>query len=181
MGSAVATAGDVNGDGYAEVVVGAPYYETSAPEADEGQAFVYYGNASLGVALKMVQYHVGGGVLAHLGKLHSNRLGVSVRRPSPFGKGEKKVEMELLPLRYGFDGHDTSLTSSWSSSSASLNISSGILAIDRPYHWRLRLVYNPATTPFMPASRWFTIPWNGWNEADFRSLGTRMFLPLIRK
>jgi hypothetical protein len=48
-----------------------------------------------------------------------------------------------------------------------------------PYHWRLRTLYNPATTPFMPASRWVTVPWNGWNEEDLRTTGARIFLPLV--
>ena len=42
FGSAVATAGDVNGDGYADVIVGAPY---DNGQTDEGRAFVYHGSA----------------------------------------------------------------------------------------------------------------------------------------
>ena len=40
----VATAGDVNGDGYADVIVGAPYYDNG--QTDEGRAFVYHGSAA---------------------------------------------------------------------------------------------------------------------------------------
>jgi hypothetical protein len=43
-GSAVATAGDVNGDGYADVIVGAPLFTNGQPE--EGRAWVYHGSAS---------------------------------------------------------------------------------------------------------------------------------------
>jgi hypothetical protein len=43
-GSAVSSAGDVNGDGYDDVIVSAPYYETGYRE--EGRIFVYYGSAS---------------------------------------------------------------------------------------------------------------------------------------
>ncbi len=32
----------------------------------------------------------------------------------------------------------------------------------------MRLCYNPATTPFQQYSRWFTMPWDGWQQADFR-------------
>ena len=35
-------------------------------------------------------------------------------------------------------------------------------------HWRMRLLYDPATTPSSGASRWFTTPWNGWQEGDVR-------------
>jgi hypothetical protein len=44
MGRGVASAGDVNGDGYSDVVVGAPQYDN--PESNEGAAFVYHGSAA---------------------------------------------------------------------------------------------------------------------------------------
>ncbi len=44
LGLSVAGAGDVNGDGYDDVIVGAPKYD--AGETDEGVAFVYYGSAT---------------------------------------------------------------------------------------------------------------------------------------
>ncbi len=43
-GAAVATAGDVNGDGFADLVVGAPRYDD--PETDEGRAYVYLGSSA---------------------------------------------------------------------------------------------------------------------------------------
>jgi hypothetical protein len=50
FGYSVATAGDVNGDGYSDVVVGAPYYDVAGTSVDEGRAYAYYGSAS-GLAL----------------------------------------------------------------------------------------------------------------------------------
>jgi hypothetical protein len=44
LGRSVSGAGDLNGDGYNDVVVGAPYYDKL--ETDEGAAFVYHGSAS---------------------------------------------------------------------------------------------------------------------------------------
>ncbi len=44
FGWSVSGAGDVNGDGYADVIVGAPSYDNG--ETDEGAAFVYYGGTS---------------------------------------------------------------------------------------------------------------------------------------
>ena len=46
FGNAVSTAGDVNGDGYSDILVGAPGYDTGGWQADEGKAYVYYGAAS---------------------------------------------------------------------------------------------------------------------------------------
>ena len=39
----MATAGDVNGDGYSDVIVGAPHYDNG--QSNEGRAFVYHGSA----------------------------------------------------------------------------------------------------------------------------------------
>lgn len=44
FGASVASAGDVNGDGYADVVIGAPSFD--AGQLDEGAAFVYHGSGS---------------------------------------------------------------------------------------------------------------------------------------
>jgi len=44
FGYSVAAAGDVNGDGYADVIIGAPGFDNG--ELDEGAAFVYLGSAS---------------------------------------------------------------------------------------------------------------------------------------
>jgi len=44
FGSSVAGAGDVNGDGYADVIVGAPFFDNG--ETDEGAAFVFFGSDS---------------------------------------------------------------------------------------------------------------------------------------
>ncbi|MFO0981824.1 MAG: integrin alpha, partial [Planctomycetota bacterium] len=44
LGISVATAGDVNGDGFADVLVGAPTYDNG--QTDEGRAFLYLGSLS---------------------------------------------------------------------------------------------------------------------------------------
>ena len=44
MGWNVNTAGDVNGDGYSDVIIGAPFYD--APSTNEGRAYVYLGSAT---------------------------------------------------------------------------------------------------------------------------------------
>ncbi len=44
FGNCVSTAGDVNGDGYSDVIVGAPQYDNG--QTNEGRAYVYYGSSS---------------------------------------------------------------------------------------------------------------------------------------
>ena len=44
MGFSVSSAGDVNGDGYSDIIVGAPFYDKG--QTDEGVAFIYHGSAT---------------------------------------------------------------------------------------------------------------------------------------
>lgn len=44
LGWSIASAGDVNKDGYADVIIGAPW--ASYPQGHEGRAYVFYGSAS---------------------------------------------------------------------------------------------------------------------------------------
>jgi len=44
LGMSVGTAGDVNGDGYSDVIVGAPFFDNG--QSGEGRAFVYHGSAN---------------------------------------------------------------------------------------------------------------------------------------
>jgi hypothetical protein len=64
MGSAVASAGDVNGDGYSDIVVGASLFDKG--QVDEGVAFVWFGSSSgfLNSAKTVLQGNV---TSAHLG------------------------------------------------------------------------------------------------------------------
>lgn len=43
MGFSVSSAGDVNKDGYSDVIVGSPYWEDSPAQNNEGAAFLYFG------------------------------------------------------------------------------------------------------------------------------------------
>jgi hypothetical protein len=180
-GYSVGTAGDVNGDGYADVIVGAPHYQTSGDKLDEGQAYLYYGNGGRGVALRPVQRQDDGGPVAHLGLLETyNYFVMGLLQKYPFGRGGAYLEVEAKPLGVPFDGSGTLRTSSYPYYGYGGEAWCGFIDMiaDMPYHWRIRWHYDPATTPWMPASRWVTVPWNGWNEADLRTGGSRIMLPL---
>src|SRR3989304_3845703 len=64
LGRFVSTAGDVNGDGFADVVVGAPTYDHG--ENNEGRAFVFLGSAA-GLAAAPPPAAEGGQAAAHFG------------------------------------------------------------------------------------------------------------------
>ncbi|MBK6343347.1 MAG: FG-GAP repeat protein [Flavobacteriales bacterium] len=50
FGQSVSTAGDLNGDGFSDVIIGAPFYDSG--QANEGAAFVYFGSAT-GIVVRM--------------------------------------------------------------------------------------------------------------------------------
>jgi hypothetical protein len=180
-GMAVGTAGDVNGDGYAEVIVGAKDYNETY--VNEGKVFLYYGNASAGVSLKPRQARFGSSrSIAPLGRsddMAGFRLYLTMR--TPFGRGLVQPETEIKPLGVPFNGANTTWWGFWQSvvPGAERYTAFSNLVAGTAYHWRVRVCYSPVTNPFMPTSRWITMPWNGWNETDLRTAGTRVFLPLV--
>jgi len=47
LGHAVSSAGDVNGDGFDDVIVGAPNFESDSAEANEGKVYLYLGSSDV--------------------------------------------------------------------------------------------------------------------------------------
>ncbi len=92
MGSSAASAGDVNGDGYADVVVGA--FEFSGGQTAEGAAFVYFGgpgafNTTADVQLELNQAGAGvGSSVAGAGDINGDGLGDIVVGAHQFDNGE---------------------------------------------------------------------------------------------
>jgi FG-GAP repeat/FG-GAP-like repeat len=65
FGESVSTAGDVNKDGYSDIIIGAPMFDNG--ETNEGRAFVYYGSAN-GISIMAAWTAEGDQVSANFGK-----------------------------------------------------------------------------------------------------------------
>jgi hypothetical protein len=179
IGSPVASAGDVNGDGYADVIVGANRYTND--QSIEGGAFVYLGAAapSPGNARQRAPRQLrsdGFTPISLLGKSDSE-TGFRLRAPgfSAAGRDEVRLVWEVKPLGTPFDGAglgnsppiDTGAPGAFGSVTSFDQLASG-LGEGASYHWRSRTV---SANPFFPRSPWMSATGNGHTETKLRMSG----------
>ncbi len=167
FGGAVSTAGDVNGDGCSDVIVGAINYSNG--EDKEGGAFVYHGNLG-GLALVPRQAVPDGSRLVQLLNA-TNSPGVQLKLlgRTPAGRGKVKLQWEVKEFGQPFDGTDVGISSNWYDTGIDgVEMSGNASLMDSTaYHWRLRLMYSPVHYNGSVYSRWLSIGPNGMNEMDF--------------
>ncbi|MBN1900889.1 FG-GAP repeat protein [Candidatus Sumerlaeota bacterium] len=172
FGYSVSGAGDVNGDGYADVIVGSRNY-TNAGGDRVGFASLYLGGGGQGRASTPRQVYTGGITrIAPLGLSNQNGIGINILGRSPFGRSKVKPEWEVKQLGDPLNGAGTTQMESWTNTGttgAFFLLRSMDLTPFELYHWRVRMKHSPVTTPLLPASRWITMPTNGMQEADFRA------------
>ena len=113
-------------------------------------------------------------MISLLGRSESpTRVDLRLVGHSGLGRDKIALEYEMDPVRTCFDGsgiHRTSFVDpgvpreggSWTTLS---QIAEGLTGAT-PYHWRVRVVTG---SPFFPHSPWFSLPFNGSNETDFRT------------
>jgi len=192
FGSQVA-AGDVNGDGYSDVIVGAPSFD--ADLANEGAAFVFLGNSQrrpisppfVGnppgrpvLARQRSSVHAGGEpVQAWGGARHFTSFQVELRASHPAGVGRVRTEIEACPtgVPFGDAGCTSTQSSGWtllSSGTAEAVIATDVSGLDPEmlYRWRARVLRADSTGP-LPANPTHG-PWRRpgaqATEADIRTV-----------
>jgi hypothetical protein len=172
FGGDVSTAGDVNSDGFSDVIVGAASFNNG--EAGEGRTFVYYGNGGSGIPRTIVQSKNNGAPLALLGRSGSEfSFTVGARCRDVMGGGRVRFEAEVKPFGVPFDGTGLVQSEEWPSP----RFISSFVPADipgEPFHWRVRVVTD---SPFVPRSRWFWHPGNAPTEADLRTDGVPTAVP----
>jgi hypothetical protein len=178
-GWSVAGAGDVNGDGYADVIVGAPLY--TAFNLDEGAAFVFLGNGEGRPVLARQRRGDGSGkpVEPWGSAWSTSGFAAELRASHPAGRGRVNLELQACPPGVAFGNAScTSVTSpTWMAvggATPEVLISQTLsgLAQDTLYRWRARVLHVPATGP-IPAKPSHS-PWRRLGaqalEADVRLL-----------
>jgi hypothetical protein len=177
FGWSVAAAGDVNGDGFSDVIVGAHEYDNGL--IDVGRAFVYYGNERDGLDRIPRQARTDDSApISLLGASDSeSAFRVKALGRTAAGRGQIRLQLEVKPIGLPFDGSglttgavlDTGAPSPGIGSAVPLTELASGLAPETLYHWRLRIA---ADSPFFPGSPWLTLAGNNRTEGDLRTAET---------
>ena len=150
LGWSVSGAGDVNGDGYADVIVGATDYD--AGETDEGAAFVFLGNGGADgrtVLTRQLRGTAGSLPVEPWGGSYAlDRFKFEMAATHPMGRERVKLEAEICPpgAPFGTPSCNSQVSPSWVDVTSTLGgvllseMVSG-LAGDNLYRWRARVLY----------------------------------------
>jgi hypothetical protein len=172
LGTCASSAGDINGDGYADIIIGASYY-TGGNEG-EGKVMVFYGNGGLGFSYHPRQIRSDNSLpIAHLGLASSyTDFHILANAHTPFGRGKVKLEWEVMPLTSPLTGFYRRRLTEWvmtqTGTPLELNQQADIQYGGNVQHWWIRFMYHPAMFPYQRYSPWISIPWDGAQQTDFR-------------
>ena len=174
-GIAVSAAGDVNGDGYSDVLVGANAYDNG--QGNEGSAFLYYGNGGPGRRYNLRQLRTDAMTpIALLCRSDSEtQFRINATMLTVYGRTRMQMEHEVKPRGVLFDGLNTTPGGFFDTGNdGQVNFGRLVSGLDpgTQYHWRVRAKYDLVKTPFQRNGPWMQVPVNGWHEADLRTAGT---------
>jgi len=150
FGNSVASSGDVNGDGYSDVIVGSNRYDNG--ESNEGRAFVYYGNDTVGLSVIPRQARADGSQLIMPVGMASDLLSNTAFRVRLFGRSTQGRIRARLQVQIAESGQSlVSGTMHTQAGYTDLGVPgaemeyqvSGLNAL-QAYYWRARLLYDPA-------------------------------------
>ena len=180
LGFAVATGGDMNGDGFSDVIVGAPLLDDQ-PGNDAGYALAYFGNwdptgFSIAIGRQVQQARVDD--TAPVQVLGNSDYQTAFRLKglgtSAAGRARVRMQWEVKPLGAPFNGQGVgsgpsldTVPGTFGSTVPLTEVAHGLVNNTR-YCWRVRFASN---SPFFPRTPWLVHPGNGLRETDLRTTG----------
>ena len=112
FGQAIAGAGDVNGDGYSDVIGGSCYYAN--PTYREGAAYVFYGNNNTSIRNNLRLYNTDLTTpVSHLNFNDPNLFGAGLFVKSPLGRVKAKLVWEVKKQGFAFSGNPITNSTSY--------------------------------------------------------------------
>ena len=179
FGIAADAAGDVNGDGYTDLIVGASLYDTSQAIVDNGEAVVYYGNGTGGLNRIPRQARVSDTAPVSVGGRSDSptQLRMKMLGRSAAGRTTVRSEWELTPTLVPFDGRATGKGAKQNTGAPQPGVGSAVplndLATGRGqgsvHHWRIRTL---SRSPFFPRTPWCSPSTSTPTETHVRMGGT---------
>ncbi|MBN2483307.1 MAG: FG-GAP repeat protein [Candidatus Omnitrophica bacterium] len=166
FGHHVACAGDINGDNYSDIIVGAPFSTFSNPAGPAGRVYVYYGNDEGGLPVTPRQFKTNGTPLPILGNTGNDGFMLQLFARTPMGRTKVKLQWEVKPWGTDFDMTGVGESPQWidiGTAGKTLTQKVSGLQEDTSYHWRVRVQYFP----FMSYSPWYSVGNYGDIQADF--------------
>jgi hypothetical protein len=182
-----AGAGDVNGDGYSDIIVGSSLFDNV--QVNEGKVFVYYGNRKTGLRSTVQQYQYNTLNIVYAGGVTGtdNSVRVSLFARSPFGNSKGRIVNEIRKNGNSFSGNPVSKSTSFSGSGVYTDLGTngvhlnqnvtGITPVDNEFRWRARVQYQLAKNPYQRYGPWkyysnfITSPYGGFKpKASQQSL-----------
>lgn len=172
FGSSVAAVGDVDGDGFSDLLVGSTTFSNG--QSSEGRAFLFYGPGGALLAMRMRNAQ-GTAPIAPLGRAPGGEFRLLFQPSAPIGRSMASLEWDAHPLGTPFSSAAAALTweDAWGATGQEPSTFSQFvtaLGLNGAFIWRARQRLHPATSPFQRHGAWYTPATSPQRTTDFRKV-----------
>lgn len=163
FGLSISTAGDINGDGYSDIIIGSPLQNNG--DTDEGLIFAFYGNLATCKRANLRQFDNGTNNVVCSGNNTGTDGGVRFRiyANSPFGRADGTIVFERRRAGTVYSGTVITNSTEYNNSGnfedltlAGKNVNYDMSGLNSTYEyrWRARVRYDPSNNPYQKFGPW---------------------------